>query len=138
MTHSSLTITIAAPYETVYRFLSGPQNMTRWAILDVQDIAPARGGWWQAQTSAGRLDVRIGGEPQLGTLCVEFRFAEGSWKVPMRLIGDPHRCLLMVTLAGLQSSGLRTLMHALVRYKLRRLKALLEDAAKPVAASSGG
>jgi hypothetical protein len=122
------TVSIDAPYGKVFSFLLEPYNLPDWAIVDITEVLPGEGGWWQVRTLAGNAMLRIRSNFNFGVLDYEFEFLDARWSIPSRLLAREDRCEYVLTLfaPSLLVSNLFEHQIVLIDQKLARLKALME------------
>ncbi len=91
------TVSIEAPASAVFKFLADAQNWPKWAIVNVNSIAPGEDGWWRMETPAGSAKLRIRPEASFGILDHDFNSPEASWTVPARVVRNGTGCEFMIT-----------------------------------------
>lgn len=90
-------ISIDAPIDRVFSFLSDAANWPKWAIVNVKSVAPADGPWWSMETPAGMARLRLRPNAEFGILDHDFHAADASWTVPARVVPNGSGCVFMIT-----------------------------------------
>lgn len=80
------SVEIRKPAETAYAFLADPSTMSRWAIHNVQSIAPIDAKTWKIETprGSGRFVPHFSGNGVLDHEFIDAR--EGRWSVAARVV----------------------------------------------------
>jgi hypothetical protein len=100
-----ITLTVAAPRDTVFNFLADIEHLPRWTGGFCEWIELHRDGWW-AYTALGELAVETKVDDIAGVIDLCFKHSAG-WKIviPVRVRTDGDGGAL-VSLACAQSAGL--------------------------------
>jgi hypothetical protein len=91
------TVSINVPVSSVFRFLVNPANWPRWAIVNIQSIAPAAGAWWDMVTPGGPARLRLRPHEALGILDHDFQAPEARWTVLARVVPNGDGCEFIMT-----------------------------------------
>jgi len=91
------TVSIDAPVERVFAYLSNAQNWPQWAIVNVKAISPRADDWWDMKTPAGTAKLRIRANAQYGILDHDFEAPDVSWSVPARIVPNGTGSEFMIT-----------------------------------------
>lgn len=125
-THS---VTIDASPETVFAFVSQPQNMPRWAVRFCRGIR-RDGDRWIASTPNGDMEVVMESDARVGVVDFHWRpSAEVEAVAPARVVPNGGGTEFLLTL--FQSPGMSDVDfdtgQAGLRHELNVLKELLEQ-----------
>lgn len=123
------TITIDAPRDRVFAFLSDAANWPKWAIVNVKSIKRADDQWWDMETPGGMAKLRIRPDLESGTLDHDFNAPDASWTVPARIVPNGSGCEFMITFFQPPSFTRQFFEEqvALVDKELAQLKSLMES-----------
>ena len=97
LTSITKTISIQAPVEKVFGFLSNPANWPLWAIVNVKAIRPSEDEWWDMETPMGQAKLRIRPDASTGLLDHDFHAPDASWTVPARVVPNGDGSEFMMT-----------------------------------------
>lgn len=124
------TVSIEAPVEKVFSFLSDAENWPKWAIVNVLSVSPAENGWWDMNTPNGMAKLRIRSNEKLGTLDHDFIAPDAQWSVPARVVSNGSGSLFMITFfqPPMFSDDFFDKQIILVDKELAKLKELMERA----------
>jgi len=133
MIHKShtLTLSIDAPYQKVYDFISDAANLPKWApgfFLSIERVE----GKWIAETTIGKVGFRFADRNPFGVLDHYVSVESGPESAnPMRLIPNGTGCELLFTLFMLpdMSDARFEEDRSVVLKDLENLKAVLEKGA---------
>lgn len=128
----TLTVSIDRSPEEVYAFVSGPENLPKWAPGFCRSVWKV-GEVWIAQTAEGAMPFRFAARNPFGIVDHYVRAAGREVFNPMRVIPNGSGSEVMFTLfqgAGMSEEKFQE-DEALVRSDLQGLKALLEGSGAP-------
>ncbi len=123
------TVSIQAPVEKVFEFLSNPANWPLWAIVNVKAIRPSDDEWWDMETPAGQAKLRIRPDAATGLLDHDFHAPDASWTVPARVVpnGDGSEFLLTFFQPPTFGDDFFKQQISLVDSELAKLKQIMES-----------
>jgi hypothetical protein len=123
------SISIDAPLDRVFSFLSNAGNWPKWAIVNIKSVEPADDQWWHMETPLGMAKLRLRPNAEFGILDHDFNAPDASWTVPARLISNGNGCIFMITF--FQPPGFERQFFeeqiSLVDQELSQLKSLMES-----------
>ena len=124
------TISIDAPMDRVFAFLSDAANWPKWAIVNVKSVKRADDHWWDMETPGGMAKLRIRPSAEFGILDHDFDAPDASWTVPARLVPNGSGCTFMITFFQPPpfTKEFFEEQAALVGKELAQLKSLMESA----------
>jgi len=129
----TLTITIQAPAERIYAFVSDPRNLPRWAAGLARSVSE-EDGLWRVETADGPVGVRFVEQNPFGVLDHHVTFPSGEEVVvPMRVIANGPGADVIFTVFRTAAMSEQQLAAdaAMVGRDLLTLKELLELEAAP-------
>lgn len=122
------TVSIDASAVRVFEFMADIANWPRWAIVNIQKVAPYDGEWWEVVTAAGTALLRIRSNVTFGILDHDFDASNACWTVPARVVPNGTGSELMITFMQPRRSTREAFekQMTLVDWELERLKRLME------------
>ncbi|MCP9785976.1 SRPBCC family protein [Cyanobium sp. N5-Cardenillas] len=129
LTSITKTVSIQAPVEKVFEFLSNPANWPLWAIVNVKAIRPSDDEWWDMETPTGQAKLRIRPDAATGLLDHDFHAPDASWTVPARVVpnGDGSEVLLTFFQPPSFGDDFFKQQISLVDSELAKLKQIMES-----------
>ena len=125
----TVTVTIGCPPGRVYDFVSGPENLPRWAAGLGTSVSRVEGRW-VVQTASGPLGIRFVDRNALGVLDHFVTLESGEEiLVPMRVVANGTGSEVMVTVFRLPGTSAQQFAEdvTLVERDLKTLKRTLEE-----------
>lgn len=124
------TVSIDAPMDRVFAFLSNAANWPKWAIVNVKSVTRADAQWWDMETPGGGAKLRVRPNAEFGILDHDFNAPDASWTVPARVVPNGSGCLFMITFFQPPSFTKQFFEEqvSLVDKELAQLKSLMESA----------
>lgn len=123
-----ISISINRPASVVYRFVSNPKNLPKWASGFCLDIRKVRGKW-VLDTPLGKVGFRFAKKNAFGVLDHFVRFKGKEIYVPMRVVSSGKESLVTLTIfrqKGMSEKAFRKDLNV-VKNDLKRLKCVLES-----------
>jgi len=124
----TLSVSIERPPAEVYRFVSNPENLPKWATAFCRSVGKSEGEWI-VETPDGPMRIRFVGQNELGVLDHYVSPAPGVEILnPMRVVSNGSGSEVLFTLFQLPDmSGERFAEDVrLVERDLQTLKSVLE------------
>jgi hypothetical protein len=125
---STQTVTVEAPVEALFDFLSDPKNLPRWAIGFAKSIR-RDDDQWIVETSHGEMPIRIVTSPDLGIVDFHMAPAPGSEAVAFsRVVANGNGaeyCFTQFQPPNMPDEVFEAMVNAL-SHELVALKALME------------
>lgn len=94
----NISITIDRPWNSSYRYISDPRNLTQWASGLGHSINKIDGDW-VADSPMGRIKIKFAEENKFGVLDHDVTLESGeSFYNPMRVFENNEGCEVVFTL----------------------------------------
>lgn len=126
----TLSVTIRAPFDTAWEFISNPQNLHLWTVDFALSAPTKRGDIYRVETPRGTLDLFVKANRETGT--IDFHFGrDGNFRrSPSRLVAVDGGVLYIFTQFEPENAaaGLFEQLVANVARELHILKERLESA----------
>jgi hypothetical protein len=106
MNTSTHTLTLTAPRDRAFDFLSRIENLPKWATLFCRELKPVAGGRHKVITPQGEIFFRIEGDPRTGVIDMyggPSEVAMAHWPTRVIPLGDAQS---MFIFTALQYSGI--------------------------------